>query len=82
MVTRDHARLSDVHSWYRATLAKMAASDLWNVKHSDAAAEAHPPDADLLFLAGSHHEAVASPRVQAAIAACHAIAPTAASIGG
>ena len=61
-------RLADTRLWYRATLAEMAAIDVWNVKHTDAAAEARPPDAELLFLAGSLHETLASPRVQASVA--------------
>ena len=61
-------RQPDVRLWYRATLTALAAADLWNARHADAAAAQFPDDAELLFLAGSHHESLAAPRVQASLA--------------
>jgi tetratricopeptide (TPR) repeat protein len=58
-------RQMDVRVWYRATLATLAAADEWSEAHAEAAVTQFPDDAELLFLAGSHHETLASPRVQA-----------------
>lgn len=60
-------RLEDVGLWYRATLALMAHAEAWSVGHADAAVTQLPDDADILFLAGSLHETLATPHVQATL---------------
>jgi hypothetical protein len=62
------ARRADVRRWYRASLATMVKGEMWNAEHANVAASQRPPDADLLYLAGSVHEGLASPSAQAAVA--------------
>jgi tetratricopeptide (TPR) repeat protein len=50
--------------WYRATLAALQHREQWNVELTGAALQRFPGDPDLLFLAGSFHEAMASPPAQ------------------
>jgi len=55
-----------VRLWYIATSAHTQYSQ-WYVRHEDRAVELFPQDPDLLFLAGSLHETLATARVQSLI---------------
>jgi tetratricopeptide (TPR) repeat protein len=61
------ARDEFVRHWYRATAAYLAALGQLTPSHFTRAFHLFPDDADLLFLAGCLHEALAEPRVQEAM---------------
>jgi hypothetical protein len=67
-IRRRDGRDADLIGWYRATLATMAATQLWNAAHISRAIDRFPDDADLQLLAGCLHEMAASARTQAAVA--------------
>jgi len=50
--------------WYRATMAVTQLHEQWNIVLTNAAVQRFPDDADVLFLAGAFHEAMAAPQVQ------------------
>jgi tetratricopeptide (TPR) repeat protein len=69
LVERKAGRDADLALWYRASIAWMAAVQTWNAAHVEAALSRFGDDPGLQLLAGCMHEALASARTQAAIAA-------------
>jgi Tfp pilus assembly protein PilF len=61
------ARDDFVRHWYRATAAYLGALGQLTPSHFTRAFRLFPDDADLLFLAGCLHEALAEPRIQEAM---------------
>jgi uncharacterized protein (DUF1697 family)/tetratricopeptide (TPR) repeat protein len=57
----------DVRLWYQATLAYKLAREQLDTPHFDRALELFPKDANILFLNGALHDALADPRVQAVV---------------
>jgi tetratricopeptide (TPR) repeat protein len=57
-----------VRLWYRATMAALLDLRQLDVTHTAAALQLLPGEATVLFLAGAHHETLAAPRYQSAVA--------------
>lgn len=57
-----------VRVWYRATMSALLDLSQLDVTHTDTALQLLPGETTVLFLAGAHHEALAAPRYQSAIA--------------
>lgn len=57
-----------VRLWYRATMAALLDLSQLDGAHTAAALQLLPGDSAVLFLAGAHHEMLASPRYQSAVA--------------
>jgi tetratricopeptide (TPR) repeat protein len=57
-----------VRLWYRATMAALLDLSELDATHTAAALQLLPGESTVLFLAGAHHEMLASPRYQSAVA--------------
>jgi tetratricopeptide (TPR) repeat protein len=57
-----------VRMWYRATMAALLDVSQLDATHIAAALQLLPDEPSVLFLAGAHHETLASPRYQTAVA--------------
>jgi tetratricopeptide (TPR) repeat protein len=56
-----------VRLWYRATMSALLDLMELDVTHTAAALQLLPAESTVLFLAGAHHESLASPRYQSAV---------------